>query len=72
VLSVCDAAAITTAQLTPSRDEDSIITQLTEDGALLGSTSSFWHWWEFGTVNSPAYAPLRRGCEAAGINLVGD
>jgi hypothetical protein len=28
-------------------------------------------WWEFGTTNNPALAPLRRGVESAGLRLTG-
>lgn len=28
-------------------------------------------WWEFGTSNNPAVAPLRRGAEAAGMKTRG-
>jgi hypothetical protein len=30
----------------------------------------FWHIVEFGSVNNPAYAPLRRGMRAAGIRFL--
>jgi hypothetical protein len=33
----------------------------------LGSTSSFWHLDEYGSVNNVGTAPLRRGVEAAGL-----
>ncbi len=28
-------------------------------------------WWEFGTQNNPAVAPLRKGAEAAGLKTTG-
>lgn len=36
------------------------------------STSSFWALVEFGSVNNPPYAPLRRGLEAVGLTLTDD
>ncbi len=37
--------------------------ELTSEGwkARVGSNDHFWHLVEFGSVNNPAYAPLRRG-----------
>lgn len=37
----------------------------TDDGWVgrVGSEDPFWHLVEFGSVNNPAYAPLRRGLE---------
>lgn len=39
------------------------------DGDRVISTDRFWHLIEFGSVNSPAYAPFRRGIRAAGLRL---
>ena len=35
----------------------------------VGNTDFFFHLTEFGSVNNPAYAPLRRGVRAAGLRL---
>jgi hypothetical protein len=45
-----------------------------EEGDVVAVTSSdaFAHLVEFGSVNNPAYAPLRRGARAAGLDLRGD
>lgn len=40
------------------------------DGRVyLGSTDPFAHLVEWGSVNNPAYAPLRRGVQNAGMRL---
>lgn len=40
------------------------------DGEIhLRSTDPFWHLIEFGSANNPAYAPLRRAVQAAGLRL---
>jgi len=36
---------------------------------VLGNTDFAAHWVEWGSVNNPAYAPLRRGVQAAGLHL---
>jgi hypothetical protein len=39
-----------------------------EDGSV-GTTDPFGHLVEWGSVNNPAYAPIRRGVSAAGLRL---
>lgn len=39
------------------------------DQVRVGSVDPFWHLIEWGSVNNPAYAPLRRGARAAGLRL---
>lgn len=39
-------------------------------GTAVAATDHFWHLVEFGSVNNPPYAPLRRGVRAAGLRLV--
>lgn len=39
------------------------------DTVRILSTDPFWHLIEWGSVNNPAYAPLRRGARAAGLRL---
>lgn len=39
-------------------------------GTRVVAGDRFWHIVEFGSVNNPPYAPLRRGMRAAGIRLV--
>lgn len=65
-------AADRARDLTPSRDKSKVISGPSDIGAYIGSNSSFYHWWEWGTRYSPAYAPLRTGVEAAGLRFVGD
>lgn len=38
-------------------------------GFRVGNTDFFFHLTEFGSVNNPPYAPLRRGVLAAGLRL---
>lgn len=38
-------------------------------GTRIQLTDPFWHLIEFGSVNNPAYAPLRRGLRASGLRL---
>lgn len=38
-------------------------------GMLIRAEDVFWHLVEYGSVNNPAYAPLRRGIRAAGLKL---
>lgn len=33
------------------------------------TTDPFWHLIEFGSMNNPPYAPIRRGVRAAGLRL---
>lgn len=41
-----------------------------EDGEIrVGNTDPFFHLTEWGSVNNPPYAPLRRGVTAAGLRL---
>jgi hypothetical protein len=41
-----------------------------ENGSwVLGNTDFAAHWVEWGSVNNPAYAPLRRAVQAAGLHL---
>lgn len=35
----------------------------------VGNTDPFFHLTEYGSVNNPAYAPLRRGVHAAGLRF---
>lgn len=39
------------------------------DTVTLGSDDPFFHLVEWGSVNNPPYAPLRRGIRAAGLRL---
>lgn len=39
-------------------------------GTRIRTLDVFWHLVEFGSVNNPAYSPLRRGVRAAGLRLV--
>jgi hypothetical protein len=39
------------------------------NGVRLQSSDPFWHLIEFGSMNNPAYSPLRRGVRAAGLTL---
>lgn len=39
------------------------------DTVGIGSIDPFAHLVEFGSINNPAYAPLRRGIRAAGLRL---
>lgn len=39
------------------------------EGSVVYSDDPFGHLVEFGSVNNPAYAPLRRGAEAAGLRI---
>ena len=39
------------------------------EGNVVGNTDPFFHLTEFGSVNNPAYAPLRRGVRQAGLRL---
>lgn len=48
---------------------ESIVVVRDGDTVGVGSTDWAWHWVEFGSVNNPAYAPLRRGVRAAGLRL---
>lgn len=41
-------------------------------GTRIRTLDVFWHLVEFGSVNNPPYAPLRRGLRAAGFRLVVD
>ena len=45
---------------------------ITRDGNTyrVGSTDPFFHLIEFGSINNPAYAPLRRGVLTAGLRLI--
>ncbi len=40
------------------------------DGATVVASDPFWHLVEFGSINNPPYAPLRRGVVAAGLRFV--
>lgn len=64
-----EQAADTARKLTPSRDKDAIVSGPTDKGGYVGSTSSFYHFWEWGTRYSAARAPLRSGVEAAGLRF---
>lgn len=39
------------------------------DEVRVGSVDPFWHLIEWGSVNNPAYAPLRTGARAVGLRL---
>lgn len=39
------------------------------DTVRILSTDPFWHLIEWGSVNNPAYAPMRTGARAAGLRL---
>jgi len=39
------------------------------DGTKVRATDTFWHLLEFGSVNNPPYAPLRRGVIASGLRF---
>jgi hypothetical protein len=45
--------------------------QWSTDGPNIVTDSSIWHIIEYGSVNNPPYAPIRRGVEAAGLKWVG-
>lgn len=49
--------------------QDSIDDREYGDEVVVESTDPFAHLVEFGSVNNPAYAPLRRGVRAAGLDL---
>lgn len=40
------------------------------EGTQVVASDPFWHLVEFGSVNNPPYAPLRRGVTAAGLRFV--
>lgn len=48
---------------------DSFVIEDTPDGTAVGNTDVAGHLIEFGSVNNPAHAPLRRGARAAGLDL---
>lgn len=41
----------------------------TAESVQIQSTDPFWHLIEWGSVNNPVYAPMRRGIRAAGLRL---
>lgn len=44
---------------------------VTDDKVVrVGNTDPFFHLIEFGSINNPAYAPLRRGVLTAGLRLI--
>ena len=45
-------------------------TRVGRDSATVGNDDVFAHGIEYGSVNNPAYAPLRRGVSAAGLRFV--
>ena len=47
----------------------SIWTDRTTFGVTVGSHDPFGHMVEWGSINNPAYAPIRRGVLAAGLRL---
>lgn len=40
-----------------------------DDDGSVGTTDPFGHLVEWGSVNNPIYAPIRRGVQAAGLRL---
>ena len=44
--------------------------QVTARGTRVHVDPSFWHLIEFGSINNPPYAPLRRGLAQAGLRFV--
>ena len=51
------------------RQGDQVRVDRDGDTVRILSTDPFWHLIEWGSVNNPAYAPLRRGARAAGLRL---
>jgi hypothetical protein len=51
------------------RSPRAFVTEATPDGARVTNTDYGAHIAEYGSVNNPAYAPLRRGTQAAGFEL---
>lgn len=51
---------------------DRLGVEVNGDEVALVSNWSLWSIIEFGSVNNPPYAPMRRGLEAAGLQLTDD
>lgn len=51
------------------RGSQAIVVGEDDEGVYLANTDYGGHMAEWGSVNSPPYAPLRRGVEAAGLEL---
>lgn len=49
--------------------QDRFKTRVGQLSATVGNDDIFAHGIEFGSVNNPAYAPLRRGVQAAGLRF---
>jgi hypothetical protein len=43
--------------------------RIRQRGTSIVAADFGWHWIEFGSVNNPPYAPLRRGVIAAGLRF---
>jgi len=51
------------------RYTDSFVVTKSDAGWALGNTDFAAHWVEWGSVNNPPYAPLRRAVQATGLHL---
>lgn len=65
---VVDAAPVRTGAYRDSLDASVGITPTGVTGRVL-TTDPFAHLIEFGSVNNPPYAPLRRGVESTGLTV---
>lgn len=51
------------------RTARSFVVRTDGDTVQVGNTDPFFHLTEWGSINNPPYAPLRRGVKAAGLRL---
>lgn len=56
----------------PSRNTGYYIRKITPLGGRVWLRDNFWHLVEYGSVNNPPYAPVRRGVLLAGMRFVDD
>lgn len=70
---VAQRAARRARDLTPDgsgRTARSYVVEDDEQGVSVGNTDPFFHLTEFGSVNNPPYAPLRRAIRAEGLRII--
>lgn len=63
------ALAFATAESPTKEFSDRLAVEDDGDGVALVNDWSLWAIIEYGSVNNPPYAPIRRGIEAAGLQL---